>query len=91
MEFLYSGELSLSVISTKTSIKGQFVSRPVAGAVDTKLPLLLKRVNNKKNYDLIGMAWLSIDFDCDLYYEVCLLFVVVTISFVVFPKSFKNY
>lgn len=69
---LYSGELSLSVSSPKAGnvLKGQLTSRPVAGAVDSKLPALLKRVhNNKKNSDLTGMAWLSIDFDCDLYYE----------------------
>ncbi|KAK6620324.1 hypothetical protein RUM44_006725 [Polyplax serrata] len=72
LEFLYAGELSLSVSSARTGrvVKGMLNSRPVAGAVDSKAPALLKRVQGKKTSDLTGMAWLSIDFDCDLYYEV---------------------
>ena len=69
---LYSGELSINIASSKSSsvVKGPLVSRPVAGAVDSPSPVLLKRTDSKKNVELTGMAWMTIDFDCDLHYEV---------------------
>ncbi|KAL0268044.1 UNVERIFIED_CONTAM: hypothetical protein PYX00_010127 [Menopon gallinae] len=71
-ELLYSGELSINVASSKSSstIRGRLTSRPVAGAIDSHAPILLKRLDSKKNTDLTGMAWLSIGFDCDLHYEI---------------------
>lgn len=70
LEPLYSGNLGIN-IATKTEsslIGGKFLSRPVTDARDS--PVLLKRVGDHTPFHSVGMAWISIDNDCNLHYDV---------------------
>lgn len=77
IESLYSGELGINIGTTaETSlIKGRLISRPVADARDSAEPILLKRpeigtVAAPNN--AMGMAWVSVDNECNLHYEITL-------------------
>ncbi|XP_017028980.1 dorsal-ventral patterning protein Sog [Drosophila kikkawai] len=78
LESLYAGELGVNVATEhETSlIRGRLVPRPVADARDSAEPILLKRQehsdSNQQNPHAVGMAWMSIDNECNLHYEVTL-------------------
>jgi chordin len=72
LELLYAGELALNV-ATRTEpsvVRGRLVPRPMAEARDSHSPVLLKRPNETAPAALVGMAWLAIDLDCTLHFEV---------------------
>ncbi|XP_016986770.1 dorsal-ventral patterning protein Sog [Drosophila rhopaloa] len=76
LESLYAGELGVNVATEhETSlIRGRLVPRPVADARDSAEPILLKRQEQSEaqNPHAVGMAWMSIDNECNLHYEVTL-------------------
>ncbi|XP_030377931.1 dorsal-ventral patterning protein Sog [Scaptodrosophila lebanonensis] len=76
LESLYAGELGVNVATEhQTSlIHGRLVPRPVADARDSAEPILLKRVEHAQSVSphAMGMAWMSIDNECNLHYEVTL-------------------
>ncbi|XP_065366073.1 dorsal-ventral patterning protein Sog [Calliphora vicina] len=76
VESLYAGDLGVNIaIEHETSlIRGRLVSRPVADARDSAEPILLKRSDNSVTAPnhAMGMAWLSIDNECNLHYEITL-------------------
>ncbi|EDX01797.1 dorsal-ventral patterning protein Sog [Drosophila yakuba] len=77
LESLYAGELGVNVATEhETSlIRGRLVPRPVADARDSAEPILLKRqehTQDAQNPHAVGMAWMSIDNECNLHYEVTL-------------------
>ncbi|XP_032309262.1 dorsal-ventral patterning protein Sog [Drosophila ananassae] len=76
LESLYAGELGVNVgTEHETSlIRGRLVPRPVADARDSAEPILLKRQEHAdpQNPHSVGMAWMSIDNECNLHYEVTL-------------------
>nr|XP_016942440.1 dorsal-ventral patterning protein Sog [Drosophila suzukii] len=73
LESLYAGELGVNVATEHEAslIRGRLVPRPVADARDSAEPILLKRVQDQ-NPHAVGMAWMSIDNECNLHYEVTL-------------------
>ncbi|XP_011191110.2 dorsal-ventral patterning protein Sog [Zeugodacus cucurbitae] len=74
LESLYEGDLGVNIaIENEPSlIRGHFVPRPIADARDSAEPILLKRVENATNAPVhaMGMAWLAIDNECNLHYEI---------------------
>ncbi|XP_017113181.1 dorsal-ventral patterning protein Sog [Drosophila elegans] len=73
LESLYAGELGVNVATEHESslIRGRLVPRPVADARDSAEPILLKRQEHAEPH-AVGMAWMSIDNECNLHYEVTL-------------------
>ncbi|GFG28843.1 hypothetical protein Cfor_08461, partial [Coptotermes formosanus] len=74
LEQLYAGELALNV-ATRTEpsvVRGRLAPRPMADARDSHSPVLLKRPNETAPATLVGMAWLAIDSDCTLHFEIVL-------------------
>jgi chordin len=74
LEPLYGGDLGLNVATkTETSlIRGKFSVRPVTDARDAEEPYLMKRVGDHAPVHSVGMAWLAVDNDCNLHYDVSL-------------------
>ncbi|XP_039959572.1 dorsal-ventral patterning protein Sog [Bactrocera tryoni] len=74
LESLYEGDLGVNIaIENEPSlIRGHFVPRPIADARDSAEPILLKRVENASTAPThaMGMAWLAIDNECNLHYEI---------------------
>ncbi|XP_076251804.1 chordin short gastrulation [Rhynchophorus ferrugineus] len=69
---LYSGDLSINVATRSESnlIRGKLVSKPVADARDSAAPILMKRENTSLPASVVGLAWISVDMDCHLHYDV---------------------
>jgi hypothetical protein len=72
LEQLYAGELSLNVatLSERSVVRGRLAPRPMTDARDSHSPVLLKRPSETAPVTLVGMAWLAIDSDCTLHFEV---------------------
>lgn len=69
MELLYGGELTVRGSGQQGVVRGQLLARPVAGAIDSPRPVLMRAKSNTHT-QLTALAWMTIDFDCDLHYEV---------------------
>ena len=69
---LYSGDLGINVATkTETSlIRGRFSVRPVTDARDALEPVLLKRFGEHAPLQSVGMAWIAVDSDCNLHYDI---------------------
>lgn len=68
---LYSGKLDVSVaFGNSTVIHGRLNSRPVADARDAPAPILLRRENSTLPSYVVGLAWISVDSDCHIHYDV---------------------
>lgn len=76
LEQLYSGELAVNVATTATRslVRGRLVSRPVADARDAPSPSLLLRRDTSTPADLVGLIWTAVDIECNLHYEVNILY-----------------
>ncbi|XP_059475685.1 dorsal-ventral patterning protein Sog isoform X2 [Neocloeon triangulifer] len=74
LEQLYGGELSVSVTlgDKENVVKGRLSMHPAADPRLVDAPLLLKRPNQKTPAGTVGMAWVSVDKDCSLLYEISL-------------------
>ncbi|XP_055526281.1 dorsal-ventral patterning protein Sog [Wyeomyia smithii] len=75
LEPLYSSDLAINVANdlNLNLIHGKFVARPVADARDSNAPVLLTRVGNSNAPPhSVGMAWVAVDNECNLHYEVTL-------------------
>lgn len=76
LEAMYADALGINVAteSEESLIRGRLVSRMVADARDSPEPILLKRVESagSEAAHLLGMAWLSVDTECTLHYEITL-------------------
>ncbi|KAG5681985.1 hypothetical protein PVAND_011384 [Polypedilum vanderplanki] len=74
LEPLYAGDLGLNVATkTETSlIRGKFSVRPVTDARDAEEPYLMKRFSDQAPSQSVGMAWIAVDNDCNLHYDVSL-------------------
>lgn len=72
LEPLYNGDLAINIATeSETSlIRGKFVVRPVADSRDSQEPLLLKRASEQSPAHSVGMAWVAVDNECNLHYEV---------------------
>jgi chordin len=73
LEQLYGGELSISVTlgDKENALRGRLTSHPAADPRLADAPLLLKRPNTKSPASVVGVAWVAVDNECSLQYEVC--------------------
>lgn len=70
---LYAGELVVSAATDgRTVVRGRMVAHQMADARDTVEPVLMRRLNTSRPADLVGMAWLAVDNECSLRFEVTL-------------------
>ncbi|KAK9877068.1 hypothetical protein WA026_016094 [Henosepilachna vigintioctopunctata] len=74
LEPIFNGNLGINIASQKSSslIRGKFIPRYVADAKDTRAPILLKRENYSLPSTAVGLAWLKIDSECHIHYDVSL-------------------
>lgn len=74
LEPLYSGDLGINVAteSENSLIRGKFSVRPVTDARDSHEPILLKRVGDHAPIHSVGMAWIAVDNECNLHYDLSL-------------------
>jgi chordin len=74
LEPLYSGDLAVNVATPNDTslIRGRLVAKPVAEARDAPAPFLLKRENYTLPTSAVGLAWLYVDNDCCIHYDVTL-------------------
>ncbi|CAH1993223.1 unnamed protein product [Acanthoscelides obtectus] len=73
LEPLYFGKLDVTVaIANDTIIHGRLTAKPVADARDAPSPILLKKGNFSLPASAVGLAWISVDNDCLLHYDVTL-------------------
>lgn len=76
LEAMYADALGINVASEadESLIRGRLVARMVADARDSPEPILLKRVSDATDgaHLQAAMAWLSVDSECTLHYEITL-------------------
>lgn len=74
LEPLYSGNLAVNVAtqSDGSLIRGRLTARLVADARDAPAPMLLKRVNTSVPSTAVGLAWINVDNECHIQYDVSL-------------------
>lgn len=72
LEPLFSGNLGVNVATENENslVRGRLTSKPVAEARDASAPYLLKRENFSLPASAVGIAWLFIDNDCCIHYDV---------------------
>ncbi|CAB3378771.1 Hypothetical predicted protein [Cloeon dipterum] len=74
LEQLYAGELSLSVaLGTAGAVRGRLSAHPAADPRLVDAPLLLKRPDLKTPATSVGLAWVTVDKDCNLLYEISIV------------------
>lgn len=74
LEPLYSDKLSVNIATENdvNLIQGRLIARQVADARDSSEPILLKRIDTNAPSHLTGMAWIAVDNECTLHYEITL-------------------
>ncbi|XP_053657899.1 dorsal-ventral patterning protein Sog [Anopheles marshallii] len=75
LEPLYAGELAIHVTNDQnlTLLHGKFVTRQVADARDSGAPVLLRRAADLPPLThAVGMAWMAVDNECFLHYDLAL-------------------
>ncbi|KAJ3642845.1 hypothetical protein Zmor_025596 [Zophobas morio] len=74
LEPLYAGNLTVNVATPNDTslIRGRLVPKPVADARDAPAPFLLKRENYTLPASAVGLAWVNVDTDCYIHYDVSL-------------------
>lgn len=72
LEPLYSGSLGINVATKAESslIRGKFSVRPVTDSRDAQEPILLKRISDHAPIHSVGMAWIAVDNECNLHYDI---------------------
>lgn len=72
LEPLYNGDLGINIATkTETSlIRGKFSVRQVADARDSEEPTLMTRASDHAPNHAVGMAWMAVDSECNLHYDV---------------------
>lgn len=74
LEPLYSGNLAVNVATQNESslIRGRLSAHLVSEARDASVPILLKREGVALTSGAVGMAWINIDLDCHIHYDISL-------------------
>lgn len=72
LEQLYAGELSVNVASAERDsvVRGRLTAHPAADPRLADSPLLLKRADLTSPAAVVGLAWVAVDNECSLQYEV---------------------
>lgn len=71
---LYGNNLAINIATEneQTLIRGRLIGRQLADARDSSEPIILKRLDSNAPAHLVGMAWVAVDNDCTLHYEITL-------------------
>lgn len=71
---LYGNNLAINIATEneQSLIRGRLIGRQLADARDSNEPILLKRLDPNSPAHLVGMAWIAVDNDCTLHYEITL-------------------
>lgn len=71
LEPLYTGKIEVNVAApgVESVLHGRLQAKFVADARDSVAPLLMKRVDSSIPASANGIAWFSIDLECNIYYE----------------------
>lgn len=74
LEPLYSGNLAVNVATQNESslIRGRLTAHLVSEARDASAPVLLKREGVTLSSSIVGLAWINIDLDCHIHYDISL-------------------
>lgn len=74
LEPLYSGNLAVNVATENESslIRGRLSAKLVADARDAPAPVLLKREDYNLPPSAVGIAWVNIDNECHIHYDISL-------------------
>ncbi|XP_031638652.1 dorsal-ventral patterning protein Sog-like [Contarinia nasturtii] len=74
LEALYANNLAINIATKNESnlMRGRLIGRQLADARDSEEPVILKRLDSNAPSDLVGMAWVAVDNDCTLHYEITL-------------------
>lgn len=74
LEPLYADKLAVNIATENdvNLIRGVLIARQVADARDSNEPILLKRIDATTPAHLTGMAWIAVDNECTLHYEITL-------------------
>ncbi|XP_057654370.1 dorsal-ventral patterning protein Sog isoform X1 [Diorhabda carinulata] len=70
LEPLYNSRLDMRIAVGNGSLHGHLNAKLVADARDAPAPLLLKRENFSLPSSVVGLAWISVDTDCHIHYDV---------------------
>ncbi|CAG9819155.1 unnamed protein product [Phaedon cochleariae] len=70
LEPLYNGKLDVKIAVANDTLHGHLNSKLVADARDAASPILMKRENHTLPSNVVGLAWISVDSDCNLQYDV---------------------
>lgn len=74
LDLLYGNNLAINIATENEQnlIRGRLIRRQLADARDSNEPILLKRLDPSAPAHLVGMAWVAVDNDCTLHYEITL-------------------
>lgn len=74
LKSLYDNKLIVNIAMEKdpSLIRGQLNRTHVADARDSSEPILLRRLDISSPAHLVGMAWIAVDNECTLHYEISL-------------------
>ncbi|KAF4519369.1 hypothetical protein B566_EDAN011375 [Ephemera danica] len=72
LEQLYAGELSVNVATDERDclVRGRLTAHSAADPRLADSPLLLKREDTNQPASLVGIAWIAVDHECSLQYEI---------------------
>lgn len=74
LESLYGNSLAINVATEneQSLIRGRLNGKQVADARDSNEPIILRRLDGSSPAHLVGMAWIAVDNECTLHYEITL-------------------
>ncbi|XP_031627582.1 dorsal-ventral patterning protein Sog isoform X2 [Contarinia nasturtii] len=74
LEPLYANNLAINIATENEQnlIRGRLIGRQLADARDSEEPIILKRLDSNAPAHLVGMAWVAVDNECTLHYEITL-------------------
>lgn len=77
---LYAGHINVQLLKPQQKetplVTGRMLHEEMADSRDSTQPVLLRRLNLSRPAEQVGMAWLSVDMECSLRYEVTMNMVV---------------
>lgn len=74
LDLLYDNMLAINIATENEQnlIRGRLIGRQLGDARDSNEPILLKRIDPNTPAHLVGMAWVAVDNDCTMHYEITL-------------------
>lgn len=75
LDLLYDNMLAINIATENEQnlIRGRLIGRQLSDARDSNEPILLKRIDpNATPAHLVGMAWVAVDNECTMHYEITL-------------------